>query len=55
VDVSLVLEGNQIWLAQQQQRDFLAQLDRNNGDIPGLMSSIRELTASMRDRVMARS
>jgi phospholipid transport system substrate-binding protein len=55
VDVSLLLEGNQIWLAQQQQRDFLAALDRNNGDIPALMRSLREQTASMRDRVMARS
>jgi len=55
VDVSLVLDGNQIWLAQQQQRDFLAQLDRNNGDIRALMGSIRDVTASMRQRIMARS
>ncbi len=55
VDVSLILEGNEIWLAQQQQRDFLAQLDRNNGDIRALMTTIRGQTANMRDRVMARS
>ncbi len=56
VDVSLVLEGNnQIWLAQQQQRDFLAELDRNNGDIRALMANLRQLTASMRERIMARS
>lgn len=55
VDVSLLLEGNQIWLAQQQQRDFLAALDRNNGDIQALMGTLREQTASMRERVMARS
>jgi phospholipid transport system substrate-binding protein len=55
VDVSLLLDGNQIWLAQQQQRDFLAQLDANNGDIRGLMGELRTLTASMRQRVMARS
>jgi ABC-type transporter MlaC component len=55
VDVSLLFEGNQIWLAQQQQRDFLAELDRNNGDIRALMTTIRDQTASMRDRVMARS
>jgi len=55
VDVSLVLDGNQIWLAQQQQRDFLAELDRNNGDIRALMTMIRGQTASMRQRVMARS
>jgi phospholipid transport system substrate-binding protein len=54
VDVSLLFEGNQIWLAQQQQRDFLAQLDRNNGDIRALMTTIRSQTATMRDRVLAR-
>lgn len=55
VDVSLLFEGNQIWLAQQQQRDFLAQLDRNNGDIRALMTTIRNQTASMRQQVVARS
>jgi phospholipid transport system substrate-binding protein len=55
VDVSLILEGNQIWLAQQQQRDFLAALDRNNGDIRALMTDLRGLTASMRQRIVARS
>lgn len=55
VDVSLLIEGNQIWLAQQQQRDFLAQLDRNNGDIRALMTDIRQLTASLRQRVLARN
>jgi phospholipid transport system substrate-binding protein len=55
VDVSLLFEGNQIWLAQQQQRDFLAQLDRNNGDIRALMTTIRNQTASMRQQVVARN
>lgn len=55
VDVSLILDGNQIWLAQQQQRDFLAQLDRNNGDIRALIGELRTVTASMRERIMARS
>jgi phospholipid transport system substrate-binding protein len=55
VDVSLLIDGNQIWLAQQQQRDFLAQLDRSNGDIRGLMANLRTSTAAMRQRVMARS
>ncbi len=55
VDVSLIVDGNQIWLAQQQQRDFLAQLDRNNGDIRALMTSIRGQTATMRQRIVARS
>jgi phospholipid transport system substrate-binding protein len=56
VDVSLILEGNnQIWLAQQQQRDFLAQLDRNDGDIRALIGNLRSITASMRERIMARN
>jgi phospholipid transport system substrate-binding protein len=54
VDVSLVIEGNEIWLAQQQQRDFLASLDRNNGDIRALMSEVQGLTATMRQRILAR-
>jgi phospholipid transport system substrate-binding protein len=50
VDVSLVLEGNEIWLAQQQQRDFLAALDQNQGDIRALMTTVRQSTASLRQR-----
>jgi phospholipid transport system substrate-binding protein len=53
VDVSLILEGNEIWLAQQQQRDFLAALDRNNGDIRALMADLRRMTSTMRQRIMA--
>lgn len=55
VDVSLVIDGNQIWLAQQQQRDFLAALDRNNGNIRALMTDLRTRTAAMRERVLARN
>ncbi len=55
VDVSLVLDGNEIWLAQQQQRDFLAQLDRNNGNIRALITSVRASTAEMRQRIRART
>ena len=54
VDVSLILDGNQIWLAQQQQSEFLAVLGRNNGDIRALMGDLRQMTASMRQRVVAR-
>jgi phospholipid transport system substrate-binding protein len=54
VDVSLVLEGNEIWLAQQQQRDFLAQLDRSNGNLRALMDTVRQQTASMRARISQR-
>lgn len=55
VDVSLVFEGNEVWLAQQQQRDFLAALDRNNGDIRALMANLRETTSRMRARIVARN
>jgi phospholipid transport system substrate-binding protein len=55
VDVSLVLEGNEVWLAQQQQRDFLAQLDRTRGDIRALITSVRAATAQMRARIRARA
>lgn len=55
VDVSLVLDGNEIWLAQQQQRDFLAQLDRSNGDIRALITSVRATTAQTRARISGRS
>lgn len=55
VDVSLIFDGNQIWLAQQQQSEFLAVLGRNNGDIRALMVDLRQMTASMRRQVVARS
>ena len=55
VDISLVIEGNEIWMAQQQQRDFLAALDRNSGDIRALMAQIQAQTASMRTHLLARS
>lgn len=55
VDLSLLIDGNEIWLGQQQQRDFLAALDRNSGDIRALMADINERTTAMRGRLMARS
>ena len=55
VDVSLVLDGNEIWLAQKQQRDFLAMLDSNHGDIRALMDHVRQLTTSMRQQFAVRS
>jgi phospholipid transport system substrate-binding protein len=53
VDVAAGRDG--VWLAQFQQRQFLAQLDRNRGDIRALMGDIRGRTASLRQRVVARS
>jgi phospholipid transport system substrate-binding protein len=54
VDVSLILEGNQIWLAQQQQSEFLVALDRNSGDIRALIANVRGLTDNLRQRIAAR-
>lgn len=54
-DVSVILEGNQIWLAQQQQGEFLSRLDRNGGDVRALTTDIRQRTASIRERVAARN
>lgn len=47
--------GDAIWLGQRQQADFLAALDSNNGDIRALITDVRRLTASMRQRIMARN
>lgn len=55
VDLSLLLDGNEIWMAQQQQRDFLAALDSNNGDIRALMTQLQTQTASMRTRLDSRN
>lgn len=48
VDVSLVLDGNEIWLAQQQQAEFLAALDRLNGNVRGLITQLETRTAQLR-------
>jgi phospholipid transport system substrate-binding protein len=55
-DIQLAFEGgNAIWLGAQQQMDFLAILDSNDGDIQALMTRLRGQTASMRQRIVARS
>jgi phospholipid transport system substrate-binding protein len=54
VDVSLVIDGTPVWLAVQQQGEFLAQLDRSRGDIRALMTMVSQQTAAMRQRVLAR-
>lgn len=53
LDVAAGRDG--VWLAQFQQRQFLAQLDRNRGDISALMADLRGRTASLRERVVART
>lgn len=54
VDISLILEGNEIWLAQQQQSEFLVALDRNSGDIRALIADVRGLTTTLHQRIAAR-
>ncbi len=55
IDVSLLIDGTPVWLAVQQQGEFLAQLDRSNGDIRALMTMLSQQTTTMRQRVMARN
>lgn len=55
VDVAIVDSGTEIWLAQQQQRDFLASLDRSNGNIRSLITEVQALTTRMRQRILARA
>ena len=47
VDVSLEIDGNELWLAIEQRAQFLSLLDRSNGDAKALISKIRELTAEL--------
>lgn len=54
VDVALKLDETVIWLAIQQQQDFLAQLDKNGGDIAKLIEFVKNQTAVMRKRIAAR-
>jgi phospholipid transport system substrate-binding protein len=54
VDVALKLDETVIWLAIQQQQDFLARLDKNGGDIAKLTTLVRQLTAEMRTQISSR-
>lgn len=53
VDIAAGRDG--VWLGQIQQRQFLAQLDQNNGDVRALINDVRGRTATMRQRILARS
>jgi phospholipid transport system substrate-binding protein len=54
IDVSLVLEGGEFWLGEQQRQEFLSFLDRNGRDVQTLIDNVRRLTDTMRQRTMAR-
>ena len=47
-DLSVRTEAGEIWLAQQQQAEFLSILDRNDGDLAALAARVREVTAHIR-------
>ena len=53
--VDVAVGRDAVWLGQIQQRQFLAQLDENNGDVRALIGDLRGRTATMRQRVLARS
>lgn len=50
VDVALNSEGNLIWLAIEQQAQFLSILDKNNGSVDALISRIDAETAKLRSQ-----
>jgi phospholipid transport system substrate-binding protein len=54
VDASLVIEDSRIWLAQRQRVDFESTLG-TRADVPALIQRIRQQTATMRERIAARS
>ena len=54
VDVALVIEGNLIWLAIEQRAQFLAILDRSNGDAATLIEKINEMTERLNARAAER-
>ena len=47
LDVALNLDGSQIWLAREQQAQFVSVLDRANGDIDVLVTRINEMTEKL--------
>ena len=47
VDVALDVDGNLIWLAIEQQAQFLALLDRTNGSAKALIDKINDMTAKL--------
>ncbi len=47
LDVALNIEGSQIWLAQEQQAQFVSLLDRSNGSVEALISRINEMTEKL--------
>jgi phospholipid transport system substrate-binding protein len=53
--VDIAIGRDVVWLGQIQQRQFLAQLDENNGNMRALINDLRDRTETMRRRILARS
>lgn len=51
VDVALDADGNLIWLAIEQQAQFLSILDRNDGSADALISTIEGMTADLENGI----
>ncbi|MDX2236793.1 MAG: ABC transporter substrate-binding protein [Hyphomonadaceae bacterium] len=48
INVAIVSEGGDLWLADFQRDVFRAELERNGGDLRALIRSVQGMTASMR-------
>lgn len=56
LDVALNIDGSQIWLAQEQQAQFVSLLDRSNGSADVLIERIQSMTNKLNsERDMAQS
>lgn len=53
--MDVAVGADEVWLGQIQQRQFLSQLDDNNGNVRALINDLRGRTTAMRDRTPARS
>ncbi|MEL6829074.1 MAG: ABC transporter substrate-binding protein [Pseudomonadota bacterium] len=51
VDVALDADGNLIWLAIEQQAQFLSILDQNNGSADALINKIQSMTTQLQNGV----
>lgn len=48
--MDVAVGADEVWLGQIQQRQFLSQLDDNNGNVRALINDLRGRTTAMRDR-----
>ena len=53
IDIAVQLNGNQVWLVQQQQAQILAMLDETHGDVRALIGRMDQSTAAIRARIQS--